>query len=76
MQELPIVIDLGKKGRKQIKALKRGSGKLREEVVDATAEVMSRLGVEAQGKEVVPIVVVYERKRRAVRSGLKVPMIF
>lgn len=78
MQELrvPIIVDLGKKARKQIKDLKRGGGKLKDEIYDTTSEVRQRLGVEAEGKEILPIVVVYERKKKSVRSGLKVPMIF
>jgi hypothetical protein len=73
---LPVVIDLGKTDRKQIKALKKGSGKLKEEVIEATAGVKSRLGADADGKELLPIVVIYKRKRRTVKKGLKIPMLF
>jgi hypothetical protein len=71
----PIVIDLGKKSRKQIKDLKRGQGKLKIEVLDTASEVKQRLGAQADGKELVPIVVVYSRKKRTAK-GLKVPMLF
>jgi hypothetical protein len=74
--ETPVVIDLGKTGRKQLKALKKGAGKLKEEVVDATEGIKSRLGAQAEGKEFLPIVIIYKRKRRAVKKGLKLPLPF
>lgn len=66
----PIVIDFGKVRRKQIKELKRGSGKLADEVRQVATEVSERLGAEAEGKEIVPVVVVYRRKRKKRKGGL------
>ena len=65
----PIVLDLGKKKKKLIKALKRGEGKLMEDVAQAVEEVRSNLGGHAVGKDLIPVVIVYERKRRS-RGGL------
>jgi len=69
-----IVIDLGKESRKKIKALKRGGGKLQREAAEATADLISRLGPEAVGKEFVPIVVVYTRKDDS--KHMKLPSLF
>jgi hypothetical protein len=60
----PIIIDLGKQRPKQIKRLKRGRGKLWDEVVDVIDEVSVQLGEEAQGKVLVPVVMVYRKKRK------------
>ena len=60
----PIVVNLGKQGRKQIKALRRGRGKLMDEVMDVTEQVQRNLGDQANGKILVPIVVVYSKKRK------------
>lgn len=60
----PIVVDLGKEKRSRIKALKRGSGKLMQEVRNATNEVLASLGPAADGREVIPIVFIYRKKER------------
>ena len=59
---MPIVIDLGKKKKKQIKALKRGEGELAAEVQSAIADVKQNLGAESANKELIPVVVVYKKK--------------
>ncbi len=64
----PIVVDLGRTKRKAIKSLKRGRGKLMAEVDEALATVAANLGSEAQGKELIPVVLVY-RKRDKKRRG-------
>lgn len=64
----PIVIDLGGASRKGIRQLKDGSGKLSREVLDVVSDIHERLGTEAQNKELIPIVVVYSRKKRRPRS--------
>ena len=59
----PIIVDLGKQRSKRIKALERGRGKLMDEVTDVLAQVHTSLGDEAEGKTLVPIIVLYERKK-------------
>lgn len=61
---LPIVIDLGKKKKKEIKALKRGEGGLAAEVQTAIADVRQSLGAESATKELIPVVVVYKKKAK------------
>jgi hypothetical protein len=65
----PIVIDLGKKKRKQIRALKRGSGKLMDEVAEVLNQVRGNLGTDVDMKNLVPVVMVYRQKDKK-RGGL------
>jgi hypothetical protein len=61
----PIVLSLGKQKKKNIKKLKRGEGKLMDEVVDVIEQVHDHLGAEADGKVIVPVVVVYREKPKS-----------
>jgi hypothetical protein len=69
---IPIVIDVGKVRPKRIKDLKRGQGKLVLEVAEAVEQIRRGLGPEAAGKQLVPVVLVY-RRRRAKRSTRSFP---
>ncbi|PYV37846.1 MAG: hypothetical protein DMG06_27035 [Acidobacteria bacterium] len=60
--EPPIVLDLGRKRRKQIKLLKKGTGKLMAEVQDCIQELKQAGTVTEQVRPV--IVLVRERRRR------------
>jgi len=66
----PIVVDLGKKKKKQIRALKRGSGKLMDEVAEVLNRVRDGLGSEAELKNLVPVVIIYRKKEGKRRAGL------
>ena len=59
----PVIIDLGGKKSKYINELKDGEGKLWEEVLDVVDEVKEMLGKEVEGKVLVPVIMIYERKR-------------
>jgi len=59
----PIVIDLGKKQRKQVKKLCRGEGKLVTIVADCLEELKSA-GTIAENSQ--PIIVVVEKKAKPV----------
>lgn len=72
----PIIIDLGKKKRKRIKDLKRGRGKLMTEVANVMAEARMSLGNDADGKELIPVVLIYRQKRRRKGRGLALPIPF
>ncbi len=67
VQVQPIVVDLGKKKKKQIKNLKRGRGPLLEDVADVVEKVRASLADQLAGKELVPVVIVYRQKKK--RSG-------
>jgi hypothetical protein len=60
----PIIVDLGKQRPKRIKQLKRGEGKLWDEVVDVIEEVSAQLGDEVNGKTIVPVILVYGKKAK------------
>ncbi len=61
----PIIISLGKQRRKRIKQLKRSRGVLMDEVMETVAQVNGQLGVDAAGKVLVPVVLIYREKRKA-----------
>ncbi len=58
----PIIINLGRQKPKNIKALKKGEGKLWEEVEGVVEEVQEMLGEKANGKVLIPVVMIYEKK--------------
>jgi hypothetical protein len=60
----PIIVELGKQRPKDIKRLKRGEGKLWDEVVDVVEEVSAQLGDTANGKTIVPVVLIYRKKEK------------
>lgn len=61
----PLVVDLGKHKRKRIKDLRRGRGKLMDEVSDVLIQLRSE-GVVAGSTQ--PVVVVVREKRRSRSS--------
>ena len=63
----PVVIDLGKQKSRDIKDLKKGEGKLWDEVLDVVEEVKDMLGEEADGKVLVPVVMIYQQKPKRQR---------
>jgi hypothetical protein len=72
----PIIIDLGKAKRKRIKALKRGRGKLMAEVSGVINEARINLGTEANGKGLIPVILIYRQKRKRKKAGLALPFPF
>lgn len=64
----PIIVNLGKKKRKAIKRLKRGKGAAMDEVMDVIDQVQANLGPQAEGKVLVPVVVIYRQKQRRIRG--------
>lgn len=70
----PVVVDLGKVKRKHVKRLKRGEGKLAEEVLDVLDEIVEELGDELEGQALAPIVMIYERKpKKSKRNTIELP---
>jgi hypothetical protein len=59
----PVIIDLGAQKSKSIKELKEGEGELWDEVFDVIDEVKDMLGKEAEGKVLIPVVMLYEKKQ-------------
>jgi hypothetical protein len=65
----PIILDLGKTKRKNIKDLKQGRGKLLGDIEDAMKEVSTSLGDQADDKHLIPVVLVYRKKAKRRRGG-------
>ena len=63
----PIVVDLGRKKASKIRDLKDGEGELWDDVLDVIDEVKEMLGKEADGKVLVPTVVLVEKMTRRQR---------
>jgi hypothetical protein len=61
----PVVLDLGKQRRKQIKQLRRGEGRLLDDINGAIEELrtVGTLGASAQ-----PVVIIVREKRRKTKS--------
>jgi hypothetical protein len=66
----PVVIDLGKAKASKIKDLKRGGGKLMQEILEATEHAKASMGAASEQKEFVPVVLIYKKKRKnRLRNG-------
>jgi hypothetical protein len=74
--QLPVVIDLGRTRKRNIRKLKRGRGKLYEETNDVIEEVREGLGPEAASKEILPVIVVYRQKRKKKNRNGLFPFLF
>ena len=64
----PVIVSLGTQKKKAIKQLKRGKGRVMDEVADVVAQVQTNLGEQAAGKIILPVVVIYRRKQRRPRT--------
>jgi hypothetical protein len=67
----PVIIDLGKQKRSMLKELKKGEGELWDEIFEVVDEVKDMLGAEAEGKVLVPVVMLYQEKSSRRRVDLE-----
>lgn len=63
----PIIIDLGKQRRKLVKDLRRGTGRLAEEVNDCILELQASGSISSTAQTVV-VVVQQKRKTKSLKS--------
>ncbi len=70
----PVVLDLGKTNKKRIKALKHGEGELMEDVANAVEAVRANLTPAMDGKILIPVVIIYEKKVSGKRGLLRLLM--
>ena len=63
----PIIVNLGTQKPKNIKDLKKGEGELWDEVLNVVDEVKEMLGEKADGKVIIPIVMVFQKKNKRQR---------
>jgi Family of unknown function (DUF6200) len=65
----PVVVDLGKTKKKDLKALKRGEGKLMADVHNVMTEIRAN-NSELAGKELVPVIILYRKEPKRKVTGL------
>ena len=63
----PIIVNLGKTRKRKIRRLKRGTGPLLDEVQQAVGMARSRASGQLADKVCVPIVIIYEKKRKRTK---------
>lgn len=64
---VPVIIDLGKIRAKKVKQLKKGQGPYLDEVMPAIEQVKAELGKEIDGKEILPVIVLYRRRPKRAK---------
>jgi len=64
----PIVLNVGKKKKRQVKDLKRGRGRLMDEVEQTLEDVRAGLGPQAQDTEFVPVILIFRQKPKRKRG--------
>jgi hypothetical protein len=64
----PVLVDLGSVRGRTVREFKEGCGPLVDDVQQVLAEVRQNLGPEAATKELVPIVLIYRRKRKGKKG--------
>lgn len=65
----PIIIDVGKVKRRDLRDFREGHGTLAQEVTAALEETRKSLSPEAAKKELVPVVLVYRKRQRRRKKG-------
>jgi hypothetical protein len=65
---VPLIIDLGKIRSKKVKELKKGEGPYLEEVLPAINQIKAELHPEIEGKEIMPVIVLYQKKSKKSKS--------
>ncbi len=63
----PVIIDLGRQKSKDLNGLKKGQGKLWDELLDIVEEIKDQLGEQADGKVLMPVVMIYQKKAKRQR---------
>ncbi len=66
-QAAPLVIDLGKKKRKTARKIKKGRGPVLDHIDQAVQYTVESLGDHEGDAIIVPVVLIYERKRKRRR---------
>ncbi len=69
----PVVIELGKAKARAVKRLKQGRGRLMNEVFDVLDEITEALGDELDGKALVPVIMIYQKKKGRKRNRIVLP---
>ena len=70
----PIIIDLGRQKSQKLKDLKEGEGELWDEVLEVIEEAKEMLGAEAEGKLLMPLILIYEKRQTPRLEKLLFPL--
>ena len=62
--DAPIVVDMGKKSRRQIRRLRKGRGKLMDRVADVISDLKADGSIDASAQPV--IIVIRQRARKSI----------
>lgn len=65
----PVLVDLGTVRKRTVREFKEGCGPLVDDVQQVLADVRQNLGPDAATKELVPIVLIYRKKRKGKKGG-------
>lgn len=65
----PVLVDLGTVRGRTVREFKEGCGPLVDDVQQVLAEVRQNLGPDGATKELVPVVLIYRRKRKGKKGG-------
>lgn len=66
----PIIVDVGKRGKKALKALKRGQGDLTEAIESVLAENALKTGNGSRANEL-PVIFLYEKPKKKKKKKRK-----
>lgn len=66
-----VVVDIGKKSRKKIKALKRGEG---ERVEEIATSLRAQAGPSIDAVDTIPVLLLFEKKRKR-KKGMPMPLL-
>lgn len=69
----PVVVEMGKLSRKQLRAFKNGEGPLMNDVLDVLEEVAVGMGEEAESRTFVPVVMVFEKRPKKKKRTIVLP---
>jgi hypothetical protein len=67
---IPVIVDMGSESKKAIKKLKRGTGKLMDEVHRTIDQVRESLTEEERNKPILPLLVIYRQKTKSLKPSL------
>ncbi len=70
----PVIIDIGKTSRGDIKDLIASRGKLLDDVKEAIGQVTKTLGTNAEGKHIIPVVLLYKQKQKDRNRSSLLPL--
>lgn len=69
---VPVIVDLGSTTKKKADRLKKGKGPLMDEVESVIDEVVEALPEHVDGKTILPVVVLYRRKKKSSNNPFSV----